>query len=163
MILKKTVDIQANGEIYIFGPPQKGTFMNIELTVGDILAAIRQGAYVYETDRQGQRIRLNADNYDKDINVKEEVKEETANVELKPVEAPIVDEVAAEIPVVEAAPTPVVEEQPAVVEEVVEEKKDSIEEEVTAPQTEEEAVEVKEETPVEESNQNKKYRSEKRR
>ena len=162
MVLKKTVDIQANGEIYIFGPPQKGTFMNIELTVGDILAAIRQGAYVYETDRQGQRIRLNADNYDKDINVKEEVKEETDTVVLNTVEAPIVDEVAAEAPVVEVAPTPVIEEQPVVVE-VVEEKKDSIEEEVTSPQTEEEAVEVKEEAPVEESNQNKKYRSEKRR
>ena len=161
MILKKTVDIQANGEIYIFGPPQKGTFMNIELTVGDILAAIRQGAYVYETDRQGQRIRLNADNYNMDINVKEEVKEEDVNVVLNTVEAPIVDEVAAEVPVVEMAPTPVVEEQP--IEEVVEEKKDSIEEEVTSPKTEEEAVEVKEEAPVEESNQNKKYRSEKRR
>lgn len=153
MVLKKVVDIQANGEIYIFGPPQKGTFMNIELSVGDIIAAIRQGAYVFETSKQGERIRLNADNYNTDINVKESAQEEVIPVELKKVEAPIVDEVAADVPVIEVAP--VVEEQPVV------------EEEVLTPQTEEDVAEVEEETlveePVTEPVLEKKYRNEKRR
>ena len=114
----KKVDISTNVEIRNISTPVYRSRQNIELNTKDIRTCLMKGAYVYEILKDGSKLRLDLNNYNKDNNVG--ISTVVDFTKKEPVV--ITNNTAEDVPVVGKDPivknaAPVVTEEPAVAEE----------------------------------------------
>lgn len=92
--MKKLVNIDSPAILYVLTPPLKGVINKIEMDVKNIRYCITKGAKVEEVLKDGSVVRLDLDNYDRELdsqvietkNKEVEVKVEETVVEVTPPE-----------------------------------------------------------------------------